>query len=112
MIEWLKQTLDYRKKYLAAVESAREASANALLIMGQYEALRANLPYDHELSTRRHWEEYADNRLFTEHKALKRDLEHLREAHRAMVQRWTENIETYGVYMYAEKIAPEGGSDE
>lgn len=100
MLKWIKEILNYRAKYLAAIESAREASANALLIQGRHESLLANLPYDHELSTRRHWQEYADHRLWTEHKALKRDLEHLRDAHCKMVQQWTRNIDTYGVKMY------------
>jgi Protein of unknown function (DUF551) len=48
MLDWIRKQLDYRAKYLAAVEASREASANALAVMGQYDYLCANLPYEHD----------------------------------------------------------------
>lgn len=114
MLNWIKKQLNYREKYLGALESSREASANALAVMGRYEYLCANLPYEHELSTRRHWEEYADRRLWSEHQALRRDYSHLRDSHRAMAREWEENIDKYGFAMYAGwkpmKSAPKDGT--
>ena len=114
MIDWIRKQLDYRAKYFAALDASREASANALAVMGRYEYLCTNLPYEHELSTRRHWEEHADRRLWGEHQALKRDYKHMREAHKAMVRQWEENLEKFGFAMYADwKLlhrAPKDGS--
>lgn len=100
MIKWLKNQLNYRDKYLAALETTKEASQNALMILGKYEALTASLPLDHELSTQRHWKEYADRVFMRENGNLRNSLEHLREVHDRMVNEWQDGIFRYGVQMY------------
>jgi hypothetical protein len=114
MFKWIKERLDYRAKYKALLDSKDEASKNALMVMGQYEHLCANLPYDHELSTKRHWEEHADARLLNEYKAQTRALNALRDTHRSLVELWRENVDKYGYDMYSEwqpiETAPKDGT--
>tara|TARA_R110002126_G_scaffold290975_1_gene449761 strand:- start:875 stop:1423 length:549 start_codon:yes stop_codon:yes gene_type:complete len=114
MIKWIKEQLNYRAKYKALLNSKDEASKNALMVMGQYEHLCANLPYEHELSTKRHWEEHADARLWKEHKVQTRALNALRETHCSLVELWRENVNKYGYAMYAEwqpiEVAPKDGT--
>lgn len=110
MLKWIKEQLGYRAKYQALLKNENKAAQNALTIMGQYDHLCANLPYEHELSTKRHWEEFADHRLLNQYQAQTRDLNKLRETHRSMVQLWSENLAKYGFSMYADwqpiKYAP------
>ena len=114
MIKWIKDQLNYRAKYLAALETTKEASQNALMILGKYEALTASLPLDHELSTQRHWKEYADRVFMRENGNLRNSLEHLREVHDRMVNEWQDGIFRYGVQMYGKwqpmEIAPKDGT--
>lgn len=100
MIKWIKDQLNYRAKYLAALETTKEASQNALMILSKYEALTASLPLDHELSTQRHWKEYADRVFMRENGNLRNSLEHLRKVHDQMVNEWQDGIFRYGVQMY------------
>ena len=102
MFKWIKEQLNYRAKYEALLDSKDEASKNALMVMGQYEYLCANLPYEHELSTKRHWEEHADARLLSEYEAQTRALNALRKTHRSMTELWQENMHKHGYVMYAE----------
>lgn len=100
MIKWIKTQLNYRAKYLAAMEANKEASKNALLVLGKYEALTASLPLEHELSTQTYWKNYADRRLMRENAVLRKDLNHLRDVHSDMCNIWSEGISRYGVQMY------------
>jgi hypothetical protein len=114
MLKWIKDQFNYRAKYQALLESKNQALKNSLLILNQYENLVANLPYDHELSTRRHWEEFADRKLLNKYQAQTRDYNHLRDSHRSMTQLWEENMVKYGLNMYADwhpiETAPKDGT--
>jgi hypothetical protein len=114
IINWIREQLDYRRKYNAMLDQDREAARNALVAMGQYEHLRANLPYDHELSTKKHWQDYADNRLLLENRCLKKDLEHVQSNLTAMITQWRQNIIEYGKGMYGDwqpiDTAPKDGT--
>jgi hypothetical protein len=111
MIKWIKDQLNYRTKYLAALEDNREAAKNALMVLGKYEALTASLPLDHELSTQNYWKEYADRVFMKENGNLRNSLLHLQEVHRRMVNEWQDGISRYGVQMYGKwqpaEIAPD-----
>ena len=114
MIKWIKKQLDYRAKYIAALESVRESSINALAVMGRYETLCANLPNEHELSTKFHWKEHADNRLIFENADLRKSLKSLQETNSSMLVMWRDGIQRYGFDMYSNwqpmDIAPMDGT--
>ena len=100
MIKWIKEQLSYRSKYLAAMGVNREASKNALMVLGKYEALTASLPLDHELSTQTYWKDYADRRLIRENKNLRCDMDHLRDTYNGLANQWIDGITRYGFHMY------------
>ena len=100
MIKWIKDQLNYRAKYLAALEDNREATKNALMVLAKYEALTASLPLDHELSTQNYWKDYADRRLLQENQNLRNSIDHVRETYNSLANHWVEGIFRYGVQMY------------
>ena len=114
MIEWIKRQLDYRRKYIAALDSVKEASANALSVMGKYEALAASLPTEHELSTKFHWKEYADANLIRENQLLRKKVNSLQDINSSMLVMWRDGIQRYGFDMYSNwqpmDIAPMDGT--
>jgi hypothetical protein len=114
MLKWIKEQLNYRAKYLAALEDNKEASKNALMILGKYEALTAKLPLEHELSTQIYWKDYADCRLMRENKNLRNDMDHLRGTYNSLANQWIDAISHYGVEMYGKwqpiEIAPKDGT--
>jgi len=114
MLKWIKEQFNYRAKYKSLLQCKDKAAQDALFVLGQYEHLCANLPYDHELSTRRHWEEFANRKLWNKYQAQTRDYNHLRDAHQSMTQLWEENITKYGFNMYVEwqpiETAPKDGT--
>ena len=117
MINWIKDQLKFRikyrakyqklekrnrEKYEAMAEHSRQAAKSAIDVLGRYDILCANLPYEHELSTKRNWEEYADARLLSEYQAQTRAMNKLRDVHREMTRQWQENFEKHGFAMYAQ----------
>jgi hypothetical protein len=110
MWNWIKTQLNYRNKYLASLETNKEAYKNALLVLGQHEALTASLPLEHELSTQVYWKDYADKNLMQENENLRGTIKHLRESNSKMTIEWMDGIMRYGVQMYGKwqpiEIAP------